>query len=287
MFETAAQGVITGSMMGVIYALIALGLSIIFGVMNVVNFAHGDFVMFSMYLTYTLGTMLLWDAVWTPVLTIPIMFAFGVLVYQLLIHRTLRQFWVVQFAVTVGLQILMRSTALIIWKGQPRALQFSIIQGSIHLGPFTILTSRLISAAVCLVIIGGMAWFLNKTWAGAAMRAASDDIDAASLMGVNYKRTYALTFGIGAAMTAIAGGLLMTFQQTDPTGGMRFGLLSWCVLALAGLGSLPGLLASGIIVGVVESLTMSFLDPRSRLLAIYAIFILVLWLRPKGLFGRR
>ncbi len=287
MIETAVQGVITGSMMGVIYALIALGLSVIFGVMNVVNFAHGDFVMFSMYLTYTLGTVLLWDAVWTPVVTIPIMFIFGVLVYFLLISRTLRQFWVVQFAVTVGLQIAMRSTALIVWKGQPRALQFSIIQGSLHLGSYTILTSRLVSAVVCLIVIGAMAWFLNKTWAGAAMRAASDDLDAASLMGVNYQRTYALTFGIGAAMTALAGGLLMSFQQTDPTGGMRFGLLSWCVLALAGLGSLPGLIAAGVIVGVAEALAMSFFDPRSRMLAIYAIFILVLWLRPKGLFGRR
>ncbi len=287
MIETAVQGVITGSMMGAIYALIALGLSVIFGVMNVVNFAHGDFVMFSMYLTYTLGTVLVWDAVQTPLITVPIMFVFGVLVYTLLIDRTLRQFWVVQFAVTVGLQIFMRSAALIVWKGQPRALQYSIIQGSFHLGPFTILTSRLAAAVVCLIVIAGMAYFLNKTWAGAAIRAASDDLDAASLMGVNYRRTYALTFGIGTALTAIAGGLLMSFQQTDPTGGMRFGLLSWCVLALAGLGSLPGLLAAGVIVGVAESLAMSFFDPRSRLLAIYAIFILVLWLRPKGLFGRR
>jgi branched-chain amino acid transport system permease protein len=119
------------------------------------------------------------------------------------------------------------------------------------------------------------------------MRAVSDDFDTASLVGVNYKRTYALTFGIGAALTAVAGGLLMSFQQTDPTGGVRFGLLSWCVLALAGLGSLPGLLISGIIVGVAETLAISFFDPRSRLLAIYAIFILVLWLRPRGLFGRR
>lgn len=287
MIETAVQGVITGSMMGAIYALIALGLSVIFGVMNVVNFAHGDFVMFSMYLTYTLGTALVWDAVQTPLITVPLMFVFGLLVYYLLIDRTLRQFWVVQFAVTVGLQIFMRSAALIVWKGQPRALQYSIIQGSIHIGPFTILTSRLVAAAVCLIIIGGMAYFLNKTWAGAAMRATSDDMDAASLMGVNHRRTYGLTFAIGAAITAIAGGLLMTFQQTDPTGGMRFGLLSWCVLALAGLGSLPGLIAAGLIVGVAESLAMSFFDPRSRLLAVYAIFILVLWLRPKGLFGRR
>jgi branched-chain amino acid transport system permease protein len=287
MIETATQGIITGVLMGVIYALIALGLSIIFGIMNVVNFAHGDFVMLSMYLSYAVGSALAWDAVATPFITAPIMFFFGFLTYYLLIDRTLRQMYVVQLAVTVGLQILLRSFALIIWQAQPVALQYSFIQGNIEIAGFQILTSRLFSAVISLIFIAGLAYFLNKTWAGRAMRAASDDLDAASLMGVNYHKTYALTFAIGSSITALAGGLLMSFQQTDPVGGIRFGLLSWCVLALAGLGSLPGLIVAGIIVGVVESLTVSFFDPRSRLLGVYAIFILVLWLRPRGLFGRR
>jgi branched-chain amino acid transport system permease protein len=287
MIETAAQGIITGTLMGAIYALIALGLSIVFGIMNVTNFAHGDFVMLSMYLSFTVGSFFAWDAVATPLITAPLMFVFGFITYYLLIDRTLRQMYVVQLAVTVGLQILLRAAALIIWQAQPRALQYSFIQGNIHLFGFEILTSRLISAAVSLVFIGGLAYFLNNTWAGRAMRAASDDLDAASLMGVNYHQTYALVFAIGSSITALAGGLLMSFQQTDPVGGIRFGLLSWCVLALAGLGSLPGLIVAGIIVGVVESLTVSFFDPRSRLLGVYAIFILVLWLRPRGLFGRR
>ncbi len=287
MIETVAQGIITGILMGAIYALIALGLSIVFGIMNVINFAHGDFVMLSMYLSFAAGSALAWDAVATPLITAPLMFIFGIITYYLLIDRTLRQMYVVQLAVTVGLQILMRSAALIIWQAQPRALQYSFIQGNLHIAGFEILTSRLFSAVVSLVFIAGLAYFLNKTWAGRAMRAASDDLDAASLMGVNYHKTYALTFAIGSSVTALAGGLLMSFNQTDPVGGIRFGLLSWCVLALAGLGSLPGLIVAGIIVGVVESLTVSFFDPRSRLLGVYAIFILVLWLRPRGLFGRR
>jgi branched-chain amino acid transport system permease protein len=287
MIQTAAQGIITGVLMGVIYALIALGLSIVFGIMNVVNFAHGDFVMLSMYLSYAVGSALAWDAVATPFITAPLLFIFGYITYYLLIDRTLRQMYVVQLAVTVGLQILLRSLALIVWQAQPRALQYSFIQGNFQFAGFEILTSRLFSAVVSLIFIAGLAYFLNKTWAGRAMRAASDDLDAASLMGVNYHKTYALTFAIGSSITALAGGLLMSFQQTDPVGGIRFGLLSWCVLALAGLGSLPGLIVAGIIVGVIESLTVSFFDPRSRLLGVYAIFILVLWLRPRGLFGRR
>lgn len=287
MIDMTVQSVITGLMMGAIYALITLGISIVFGVLNVVNFAHGDFVMFSMYLSFLIGTALVWDAVQTPLITIPILFLFGFIVYYLLIDRTLRQMYVVQLAVTVGLQIFMRSMALIIWKAQPRALQYSIIQGSFKIGPYTILTSRLFAALISLVVIVGVAWFLNRTWAGSAMRAASDDLDAASLVGVNYRRTYALTFAIGSALTAIAGGLLMSFQQTDPVGGIRFGFLSWCVLALAGLGSIPGLIISGMIVGIAETLTISFFDPRSRLLVIYLIFILVLWLKPRGIFGRK
>lgn len=287
MTDTLLQSIITGVLMGFIYALIAVGLSIIYGVMNVVNFAHGDFVMLSMYLSYMAGTLLVWDAVATPLITVPLLFLFGFITYYLLIDKTLRQMYVVQLAVTVGLQIFLRSLALIIWKAQPRALQYSLIQGNIQIFGYSILTSRLIAAIVSLIFIAAIAYFLNKTWAGAAIRAASDDLDTASLMGVNYHRTYALTFAIGAALTAVAGGLLMSFQQTDPQGGMRFGVLSWCVMALAGLGSLPGLIAAGVIVGVAEAVAVTFFDPRSRLLAIYMIFVLVLWLKPRGLFGRK
>ncbi|MEI8130886.1 MAG: branched-chain amino acid ABC transporter permease [Leptolinea sp.] len=287
MFESILQAIITGVLIGVIYALITLGLSVIFGTMNVVNFAHGDFVMLSMYLSYAIGMFLLWDAVATPLITVPLLFAFGYFIYYLLIDRTLRQSFVVQLAVTVGLSILMRSLALMIWKGQSVAFQSSIITGNFEIGGITILTSRLVSAIVSILFIIALTYFLNKTWAGAAMRAASDDLDAASLMGVNYHRTYALTFAIGSAITAVAGGLLMTFQQTDALGGMRFGTLSWCILSLAGWGSIPGLLISGVIVGVAESLAITYIDPRSGLVAVYLIFILVLWLRPRGLFGRK
>lgn len=273
--------------MGCIYALITLGLSIIYGVMNVVNFAHGDFVMLSMYFTFWVGALWGFDAVETPVITFPLLFLFGVLAYHALIDRTLRQKYVTQIAVTVGLMTLLRALAQMMWKAQPRALPYSLIQGNIHVGGITIMLSRLITAVVSIVAIAGVYLFLTKTWPGRAIRAASDDLDAASLTGVNFKRTYALAFGLGSALTALAGGLLMSFQQVDPTMGLRFGLLSWCILALAGLGSIPGLLISGVIVGGTEALTMSLWDPRARSLIVYLMFVLVLWLKPRGLFGRK
>jgi len=285
--ETIIQSLFDGILMGCIYALIALGLSLIFGVMNIVNFAHGDFLMLSMYFTFWVGSIWGIDAVLTPSITFPLLFIFGVVVYYGMINRTLREHYTIQIAVTVGLMTFLRAITQLVWKAQPRALPYSFIQGNIQVRGYVIAFSRLTSAIISLTIIGCISFFLSKTWPGRTIRATSDDLDAASLMGVDFQKTYALAFGLGSSLTAIAGGLLMTFQQVDPTMGLRFGLLSWCILALAGLGSISGLLISGLIVGVAESLAMTFWDPRARSLIIYLIFILVLWLRPRGIFGRK
>ncbi|MEW5813793.1 MAG: branched-chain amino acid ABC transporter permease [Spirochaetota bacterium] len=287
MISSILQNVIDGSMMGCIYGLIALGLSLIFGVMNIVNFAHGDFVMLAMYFTFWAGTYFSIDAVFTPLITIPLLFVFGILTYSLIIEKTLRERFVVQVAVTVGLMTFLRALTQMIWEARPRALPFSIIQGNVQLGGYTIMLSRLISASVSIIAVFAVSMFLNHTWIGRSVRATSDDVDAAALMGVNYRFTYAFAFGLGSALTALAGGLLMTFQQVDPTMGLRFGLLSWCILAMSGLGSVPGLLISGIIVGTAESLAMSLWEPRARSLIVYLIFVVILWLKPRGLFGRK
>lgn len=281
------QSIFNGILMGCIYALIALGLSLIFGVMNVVNFAHGNFVMLSMYFTFWVGALYKIDAVLSPLITFPLLFLFGILVYYGLINRTLKEHYTIQIAVTVGLMTFLGAITQLIWQARPRALAYSFVQGTIQFGSYTIALSRLISALISLIIIMFISYFLAKTWPGRAIRATSDDSSAASLMGIDFQKTYALAFGLGSGLTAIAGGLLMTFQQVDPTMGLRFGLLSFCILALAGLGSITGLVISGLIVGISESLAMSFWDPRARTLVIYLIFIMVLWLRPRGLFGRK
>ena len=285
--DVMIQSILNGMLMGCIYALIALGLSLIFGVMNVVNFAHGNFVMLSMYFTFWAGTLYKIDAVLSPLITFPLLFLFGILVYYGLISRTLREHYTIQIAVTVGLMTFLGAITQLIWQARPRALAYSFVQGTIQFGSYTIALSRLISAIISLIIIMVISFFLARTWPGRAIRATSDDSSAASLMGIDFQKTYALAFGLGSGLTAIAGGLLMTFQQVDPTMGLRFGLLSFCILALAGLGSIAGLVISGLIVGISESLAMSFWDPRARTLVIYLIFILVLWLRPRGLFGRK
>jgi branched-chain amino acid transport system permease protein len=287
MIENFIQNLMNGIMLGAIYTLITLGLSIVFGVMNIVNFAHGDFVMIAMYATFWISMGFGWDPVATPIITVPLLFMIGVVTYYVLIHRTLRRSYVTQIAVTVGLMVFLRSITQVLFQARPRTITYSIIQGTLNIGPYTITMTRLISAIVAIVAIIAVYLFLTKTWSGWAIRAASDDLDSASLVGINPTQTYALSFGLGSALTALGGALIITFQQVDPTMGMRFGLLSWAILALAGLGSIPGLLIAGTIVGIVESLTAAYWDPRARSLSVYMIFILILWLKPKGLFGRK
>jgi branched-chain amino acid transport system permease protein len=282
-FPQWMHGLVVGSGLG----LICIGLTLVFGVMNIVNFAHGDFVMVAMYATFWISTGFGWDPVATPIITIPLLFLIGVVAYYLLIHRTLRRNYVTQIAVTVGLMVFLRSITQVLFQARPRTITQSIIQGTLNFGPYTITMTRLISALVAIVTIVAIYLFLAKTWTGWAIRAASDDLDSASLVGIDPTKTYALSLGLGSALTALAGALLITFQQVDPTMGMRFGLLSWAILALAGLGSIPGLLIAGTIVGIVESLTAAYWDPRARSLTVYLIFILILWLKPKGLFGRK
>lgn len=287
MIDNFIQNLLNGIMLGAIYTLITLGLSIVFGVMNIVNFAHGDFVMIAMYATFWISMGFGWDPVATPIVTVPLLFLIGVVTYYVLIHRTLRRSYVTQIAVTVGLMVFLRSITQVFFQARPRTITYSIIQGTLNIGPYTITMTRLISAIVAIVAIIAVYLFLTKTWSGWAIRAASDDLDSASLVGINPTQTYALSLGLGSALTALGGALIITFQQVDPTMGMRFGLLSWAILALAGLGSIPGLLIAGTIVGIVESLTAAYWDPRARSLSVYLIFILILWLKPKGLFGRK
>jgi branched-chain amino acid transport system permease protein len=282
------QSLLNGVLMGFVYALIALGLSIVFGVMNLSNFAHGEFVMLAMYSTFWVSVLGGVDAVVTAVITFPLLFLFGALTYYAVLDRTLQGPFVTRLAVTVGLMTLFRAVAQLLWTPQARALPYSIIQGNLDIGGgLVIIQSRLISAAISMVAIFGVYLFLEKTWPGRAMRAASDDVEAASLMGVNYRRVYALAFGLGSAVTAIAGALLMTFQQVSPIVGLRFGLVSWTVMCLAGLGSIPSMLISGVLVGVTESVAMAFWDPKARSIVVYTIFILVLALKPRGLFGKK
>lgn len=281
------QNLIFGVLLGSIYALAAIGLSLIFGVVNLINFAHGDFIMLAMYSTYFIGTSLLIDPAFTSLINVPLFFIIGMAIYLATLHKIIRAPALSQIAVTVGLLVLLRNFALAAWRAEPKNIPNSVISGSFRVGPFIIPTDRFVGMLISIAVFIALYLFLKKTKVGIAMRALADNLDSAALMGVNVRNLNMLTFGLGIAITALAGTVIAIFQPVNPLSGLLYGLLTWAIVAMAGLGGVSGILLSGIIFGIADAFTSAFWDPRAREISLYAIFILLLWLKPKGLFGRR
>ena len=287
MFELSLKAVLDGLLLGSLYAVAALGLSLIFGVLDFINFAHGDFLMLAMYASFWSFVIFGLDPVFSPFLTIPLFFGIGILLYKAMIKRAVKAPQLTQIALTVGLLMTFRGFAQVAWGSHPRAVPTSIVHGVITLGDFSISVSRLSIALVSIGALIVLYYFLTRTYHGLAIRAIVDDRQAAEGVGVDVGRVFALSFGLGIGLAALAGGLFMTFSHVSPVLGLRYGLLVWIVVILAGIGTIRGVLFSGWIIGIIESLTTIFWDPRASMLAIYLLFIAVLWIRPRGLWGVR
>lgn len=281
------QNIVNGIFMGLIYSLVALGLALIFGVMDIINFAHGDFVMMGAYLTYLIALLLYADPTVTLIITMPLFFVLGLAIYKGIIERVLGAEPLIQIAVTVGLLMVLRNLALMIFHAEPRGVPHTVLNFPINIGSITIAASRLVAGIVSLVALLLVHMLLTKTKWGIAMRATADDREVAELMGINVRKVYAITFGLGISLTALAAALIMTFSRADPYLGLLYGLLSWVIVAMGGLGGVVGVLASGLIIGVIEAIGVSIVSAGARELFIYLTFFLILWFRPRGLFGRR
>ena len=286
MFESFIQALINGVLIGCIYALIAIGLQMIYGVLGIINLAHGDFLMIAMFLSYALTYATGLDISLTFLFTFPLLFIIGATTYLSTIDRLLDRKPLFQFAVTLGFSFLLPSIAQVVWGTEPKASPYTAVSGVIRLGCVSITYSYLISAIVGIATIFSLYLFMNKTYLGLAIRAVPDNKEAAAILGVNVRMIYCISFALGIALLALPGALIMTFQNAFPTIGTRYNLLAWCIVALAGLGSFSGIIISGLIVGTVESMISAFWDPRASPLGIYLVFLAVLWARPKGLFGR-
>jgi len=281
------NALLNGIFEGLLYALVALGLALIFGVMDIINFAHGDFVMLGTYFTYIIATALLIDPTLTAFITVPLFFILGVAIYKAIIEPILGAEPLIQIAVTVGLLMILRNTALAIFHAEPRGVPFTFFNVPLRIGPITIVLSRVIAGVISLILLIIVHLLLTRTTWGIAVRATADDREAAQLMGINIKKVYSVTFGLGIALTAIAAALIMTFSRADPYVGLLYGLLSWVIVAMGGLGGVMGVLWSGLIIGIIESLGMTLVSAGARELFIYLTFLIIIWLRPRGLFGRR
>ncbi|MEK6529394.1 MAG: branched-chain amino acid ABC transporter permease [candidate division NC10 bacterium] len=284
--EILLQSVISGILMGFVYALIAAGLSLIFGLMEIVNFAHGEFLMLAMF-----GAFWGW-ALWSvdPLLSLPLttlaLFVLGVLTYKGIIRWILGGPMLAQIFATFGLAIFLRSAAQFVFGVDFRLIQNPWVQGRISLGGLFIGLPQLTASAAALAAFAGLYWFLRRTAPGLAHQATAQDRQAASLMGINTERMFALGWGIGSACVGVAGSLLAIFFYVFPDVGATFALLAYVTVALGGFGNVPATLLAGVIVGLVEVLGGLLIAPALKYAIVFLLYLVVVLVRPQGLFGK-
>lgn len=281
------QSIITGLLLGGVYGLVSLGLTLIFGVLGIVNFAHGAMLTMAMFIVYFMVSSLGINLYIAVLLTIPIMFGFGWLVQALLMNRLADDGGHERpLMVTLGLSLLIVNALLMVFGGRPLSVETSL-EGSIHIFGALADIQRIIAFAGALLVAVGLAIVLKKTPLGLAIRAVAASGTGASLVGVNVNRIYAMTFGLGAAAVAVAGGLMTPFTSLIPSAGDQYTTLAFVIVVLGGLGSIPGALIGGLFVGLLQTVGSLFLPGSGSLLLVFAMFVLILFVRPQGLFGAK
>ena len=286
------QYVVTGLLVGGVYALMSIGLALIFGVMRVVNFAQGDFMMLGMYLTYYFAMAGAIDPLLGAILTIPPFFVAGLLVHRVLLARVTgggdpNREMDAQLILTLGLSLVIVNATTMLLTPTPRGIQTAYATQAWAVGPVLVNQARAYAFLMALVLAVAVYVFLTRTDLGKALRAAADDPEAASYQAINVRAMHGLAFGTGIALVAAAGGLLATYYPIEPTVAGNFIVLMFVAVVLGGLGSIPGAFVGGIVIGLVQSLTVLVLPFQLQNVGVFVAFLLVLYLRPQGLFGRR
>jgi branched-chain amino acid transport system permease protein len=280
------QTLVSGVLIGLIYALVAVGLTMIFGVMDIVNFAHGEFLMLGMYASFWLYSLFALDPMFTLPLTVLMLFGFGVVLYKLIIQRITDAPMLSQIFTTFGLMILLRGVAQFLWKPDFRSIASSSVSGTVRFMGLQLGLPQLVAGLGAVVVTGTLYAFLTRTKLGAALEATAADKEAARLMGIDSHKMFALAWGVGAACAGAAGALLSTFFPIFPEVGANFILLAFVVVNLGGFGSVAGAFIAGILVGVIEVMGGLLLGPQYKLAVVLVLFLAVLMFRPQGLMGK-
>jgi branched-chain amino acid transport system permease protein len=273
-----------GLLLGGIYSLVAVGLNLIFGVVRIVNFAQGEFVMLGMYGTCAAQVALGFDPYIAPVVVVPVLFLLGCAVYWLLL-RPLQNEPMMQVFATFGLLMALENIVLAVTRGVGYSVNSALSEISIKIGPLQIGLTRVIVLSASTAVAIALGWYLKTSLPGKAIRAIAQDRRAARLMGINVDRMYMISFGIGTALAGLAGCLLAPLYTMSPQIGANFIMPAFAVVVLGGLGSVAGAYAGGFIVGLTEAIAGFYLDPALKQAVLFMVFIIVLLVRPQGLFG--
>jgi len=275
-----------GALLGGLYALVALGLSLVFGVMKLINVAHGDFVVLGSYAAYAAMTLGGLDPVLSLVVGVPAFGAAGFGLHRFLMHRASEISAEAPLIVAFGLSIIVQNAIQIAWSPLSRGLTTSYILASFRLGRADIPLVYLLDLVAAVIVMAALHGFLRRTYLGRAITAASQDAKAAQLVGINTETIHALSFAIAAATAAIAGVFLgLTFPFT-PSSGVAYLIIAFGVVIIGGLGSMLGTFLGGIILGLAQSLGGHFFGAAAQMLPVYLTVLVLLALRPQGLFGR-
>jgi branched-chain amino acid transport system permease protein len=269
-----------------LYALVAAGLSMMWGVMDVINFAHGEFLMVAMYLCYWIGEILGIDPLFSWIAGGIFLFLIGALTYKLIIKNSLGKAAMAPLLATFGLSMLLKNFCMNRFTPNFRLLSGTIMEGkTFHFAGAIVSVPQLVTAIFSLAVLLCVYWLIKKTRVGWAIQATAMDKEAAELMGIDTENIYLLVFGIGGACVGVAGGLMTTYLAVHPEVGGLFSLIAFVVVALGGFGSIPGALFAALLIGLVESFAGFYIAAVVKYVAVFAIYLVVIMIRPKGLFG--
>lgn len=280
------QVIVGGLLLGAVYALFSSGLTLVWGMMNVVNFAHGDFVMLGMYVAYVVYTLLGGG----PLLGVPLatlaLATLGIVVYFALIRDIMKGPMLAQILGTFGLALLLRYSVFWWFGANFLSLPSNLVGGTLDISGIRIEASRLLAGVVALLVTLGLHLLLTRTTLGSKMLAVAEDQTAAQLMGIRPDSMQAVAWAIAAGATGLAGALIATFFYIVPTVGETLGIVAFVTVSLGGFGSVPGALVAGLLIGVIESLSSYLIGAVYKDIVVYTLFLGFLWFRPQGLMGK-
>jgi len=286
MSDLILQSLYSGLLAGGSYALIALGLALVFGTMKIINLAHGDLVLLAAYIAYVVETKLNANPMVAIPLALVIVCITAVIVY-FLVSRIEKDRELNSLILTYGLGIILTNAMLLIWAADIHSTSSAWLQEALVVGPLFSMRSELISFVVSMVLMGALWWWLSKSWYGRAVRAVSSNRDASKLMGVNPKRTELISFVVAGVLASFAGVAIYSYGVIQPALGGSLTVKAFIITVLAGIGSIPGVLIGAVLLGIVEALTVTLYSSALQELTGMVLFLLVLYVLPNGLFGAK
>jgi branched-chain amino acid transport system permease protein len=280
------QTLINGILQGGVYAAVGVGLSLIFGVSGILNAAHGELVMLGAFTTYWMFTLYGIDALLTLPISFAVLFLLGYGLQYFVLNRTLGKPLLLSLLVTFGISLILLNVALRLWSGDHRMMRISYFERSLILGDFVVPLSRVVAFGVGVGMVAGLSWLLAATRLGRMIRATAQDLEMARLVGINPRRVYAVTFGLGAGISGVAGSLIAFYTPVEPNMGLTYTLFAFAVVVLGGLGYTAGVLWGGLALGVAQALTETYLEAGLSFLVAFFLLYMILRFMPAGIMGK-